>query len=170
MKLAIEKYLGLFKLLHGLDFLVLRPSNPFGTRQRAGAQGAIAAFMHKMLRAEPIDIWGDGSVVRDYVCIGNAVDAMIKGMEYAGEQRVFNVGSGEGRSLNDVLQVLEAVAGRKALRNYLPARAVDVPKNVLDISLIARETGWTPGTSFADGVDQTWNWYQKRLGDPARFA
>jgi UDP-glucose 4-epimerase len=56
-KLAIEKYLGLFEHLHGLGFLVFRLSNPFGERQRPGAQGAVAAFIDRMLRAEPIEIW-----------------------------------------------------------------------------------------------------------------
>src|SRR5437016_1212884 len=63
-KLAIEKYLALFELLHGLDYLVFRLSNPFGEGQRPGAQGAIAAFMQKMLQEQPIEVWGDGSVVR----------------------------------------------------------------------------------------------------------
>jgi UDP-glucose 4-epimerase len=162
-KLAIEKYLGVFEFLHGLRFIVFRLSNPFGERQRPGAQGAIAAFMDKTLRAEPIDVWGDGSVVRDYIYIGNAIDALVEGMGYSGGQRVFNVGSGVGHSLNDVLEVFEAVSGQKIVRNYLPSRAIDVPRNVLHIGLIRREMGWTPKITFADGMGRTWKWYQQRL-------
>jgi len=169
-KLAIEKYLGLFEALHGLGYLVYRLSNPYGERQRAGAQGAIAAFIGKTLRAEPIEIWGDGSVVRDYIYIENAIDALIQGMSYTGEQRVFNVASGVGHSLNDVLRVLEEVSGRKIPRNYSPSRAIDVPRNILDIGLIKNEIGWVPRVAFADGVDRTWKWYQERNADPALKA
>ena len=169
-KLAIEKYLGLFEHLHGLEFLVFRLSNPFGERQRAGAQGAVAAFIDRMLRAEPIEIWGDGSVVRDYIYIGNAIDAMVEGMSYSGNQRVFNVGSGIGHSLNDVLGVLEKVSGHKVPRNYTASRAIDVPRNVLDIGLIKQEIGWAPRIPFADGVDLTWKWYQGRRFDPGRLS
>jgi len=166
-KLATEKYLGLFEMLHGLEFLVFRLSNPFGERQRAGAQGAIAAFIDKMLRGESLEIWGDGSVVRDYIYIGNAIDALVEGMNYSGEQRVFNVGSGVGHSLNDVLEILERVSGRQVPRNYSPSRAIDVPRNILDIGLIKNEIGWMPRIAFADGIDRTWKWYRERRPDPA---
>ena len=166
-KLATEKYLGLFEMLHGLEFLVFRLSNPFGERQRAGAQGAIAAFIDKMLRGESLEIWGDGSVVRDYIYIGNAIDALVEGMNYSGEQRVFNVGSGVGHSLNDVLGILERVSGRQVPRNYSPSRAIDVPRNILDIGLIKNEIGWMPRIAFADGIDRTWKWYRERRPDPA---
>lgn len=160
-KLAIEKYLSLFELLHSLSFIVFRLSNPFGEKQRPGAQGAIAAFVHKMLRAEPIEIWGDGSVIRDYIYIENAIDALVKGMDYAGAQRIFNLGSGEGRSLNEVVEVLEHIAGRKAIRNYVSSRVIDVPKNVLDINLIKNEMGWVPQTTFVEGLARTWEWYRE---------
>jgi UDP-glucose 4-epimerase len=169
-KLAIEKYLGLFEMLHGMGYVVFRLSNPFGERQRSGAQGAIAAFIDKMLRGEPIEIWGDGSVVRDYIYVENAIDALVEGMNYSGEQRVFNVGSGVGHSLNDVLEILERVSGRKVPRNYSPSRAIDVPRNILDIGLIKDEIGWAPRIAFADGIDRTWKWYRERLPDPAGRA
>ena len=162
-KLAVEKYHGLFELLHGLRFIVFRLSNPFGEGQRPGAQGAIAAFVNKMLRGEPIEIWGDGSVVRDYIYIENAIDALIKGMEYAGAQRIFNLGSGEGRSLNELLEALEHVAGRKAQRHYVSSRAIDAPRNVLDINLVKTEMGWAPQMTFDEGLARTWEWYRAAL-------
>jgi len=160
IKLAIEKYLALFEMLHGLSFVVFRLSNPFGERQRPGSQGAIATFAHRLLRGEPIEVWGDGSVVRDYIYIENAIDALVAGMQYAGAQRVFNVGSGEGRSLNDVLETLERVAGRRAVRNYVASRAIDVSRNILDVDLIKREMGWMPKISFEEGLARTWEWYR----------
>jgi UDP-glucose 4-epimerase len=79
VKLTIEKYLALYHQLYGLDYCVIRPSNPFGERQRVtGAQGAVAVFLHKALRDEPIEIWGDGTVVRDFIYVGDLTAALVK--------------------------------------------------------------------------------------------
>ena len=103
-KLAIEKYLHLYYLLHGLEYTVLRVSNPFGGRQRVNTnQGAVAVFLSKALSNETIEIWGNGSVVRDYIFIDDVIEAFVKTMDHTGNQRVFNIGSGEGRSLIEII-------------------------------------------------------------------
>lgn len=163
-KLAIEKYLAMFELLHGLGYMVIRLANPFGERQRAGAQGAIAAFMQKVASGAPIEIWGDGSVVRDYIYIQDVVDALVQGIAYQGPERVFNVGSGEGRSLNQIVDALRLVTASPVECVYKAGRPLDVPKSVLDISLIERELGWRPATNFTDGLGRTWNWFQDQAG------
>jgi UDP-glucose 4-epimerase len=158
-KLAIEKYLRLFKTLNGLSYVVLRPSNPFGPRQRSqGAQGAVAVFLGKVLRGEPLEIWGDGSVVRDYHFIDDLTSAFMAALAYDGPERVFNIGSGEGHSLNQVLDGIAQVTGKKAERRYLPARTFDVPSNVLAIGRAAAELGWRPKTAFLDGLSRTAAW------------
>jgi len=158
-KLAIEKYLGLFNTLHGLSYVVLRPSNPFGERQRVQAsQGAVAVFMGKVLRGEPVEIWGDGSVVRDYLYIGDLTAAFMAALDYQGKERVFNIGSGAGLALNDVLDGIEQVTGRKADRHYLPARPFDVPANVLSVARAKAELKWAPTTPFLDGLDRMARW------------
>jgi UDP-glucose 4-epimerase len=152
-KLAIEKYLHLYLTLHGLDYTVLRLSNPFGERQRIHAsQGAVAVFMGKVLRGEKIEIWGDGSVVRDYVYIGDAVDAMVKAATYRGEERVFNIGSGTGVNLNQILDGIEQVTGRKADRKYTAARAFDVPVSILACDRARAALGWAATTPFTEGL------------------
>jgi UDP-glucose 4-epimerase len=162
-KLAIEKYLHLYLTLHGLDYTVLRLANPFGERQRIQAsQGAVAVFMGKVLRGEKIEIWGDGSVVRDYIYIGDAVAAMIKAARYSGDQRVFNIGSGNGVSLNEILDGIEEVTGRKADRHYTAARAFDVPISVLALDRARAALDWTPKTSFTDGLRNLMAWMQSK--------
>lgn len=152
-KLAVEKYLHLFKTLHGLDYAVLRLSNPFGERQRIQAsQGAVAVFMGKVLRGEKIEIWGDGSVVRDYIYIGDAVSAMVLAADYAGSERIFNIGSGVGVSLRDIVKGIETVSGKKADVSYTAPRAFDVPVSVLDNTRARRALDWAPTTSFAEGL------------------
>jgi len=152
-KLAIEKYLHLYRTLHGLDYTVLRLSNPFGERQRIQAsQGAVAVFMGKVLRGETIEIWGDGSVVRDYIYIGDVAKAMVAAGTYGGDEHTFNIGSGAGQSLNDILDGIEQVTGRKANRRYTAARAFDVPVSVLAIDRAKAALNWSPATPFLEGL------------------
>lgn len=158
-KLAIEKYLGLYHLLHGMDYCVLRLANPFGERQRtAAAQGAVAVFLDKALRDEVIEIWGDGSVVRDYFYVGDAVAAMVKALTYEGDSRVFNIGSGVGYSLNEILDAIETLLGVAVKRSYFPPRAFDVPVSVLDISNAEKFLDWKPQVPFVDGLSITTKW------------
>ncbi len=158
-KLAIEKYLHLYWYLHGLDYSVLRVANPYGERQRVDtAQGAVAVFLSRALAGQPIEIWGDGSVTRDYVYIEDVVDAFIMAMNHDGEPRVFNIGSGEGRSLNQLLTTMEDLLGRPVERRYLPLRKFDVPVNVLDISRARDVLGWHPRVSFREGLRRTLDW------------
>lgn len=166
-KLAIEKYLHLYHALHGLDYCVLRIGNPYGEGQRpAASQGAVAVFLNKALNDEVIEIWGDGTVTRDYLYVGDVTLAFLKAMTYSGEHRLFNIGAGEGRSLNQLLSAIESLVGRPVARRYLPARTFDVPTNVLDISRARAFLGWRPETPFAEGLSRTCAWlkdHNKRM-------
>lgn len=161
-KLMIEKYLGLYNLLHGVQYCVLRLANPYGERQRADTpQGAVAVFLHRALHDEMIEVWGDGMVTRDFIYIDDAVAAIEKAMQYSGPIRLFNVGSGVGLSLNDVFAEVERALGRPVRRNYLAGRKFDVPVNVLDIERIRSTLGWQPTVSFATGIRRTLAWMQQ---------
>lgn len=158
-KLAIEKYLNLFHQLHGLDYCVLRLANPFGERQRiSAAQGAITVFLNKALQGETIEIWGDGSVVRDYFHVSDAVSALLRAGVYEGSMRIFNIGSGVGRSVNEILDAIDALLEISVKRLYLPARRFDVPVSILDISRAAEHLSWTPRVSFGEGLSRTVEW------------
>ncbi len=158
-KLTIEKHMSLFHLLHGIEYCVLRLSNPYGERQRvSAAQGAIAVFLNKALNNEVIEIWGDGSVTRDYFHVSDAVSALIKALPYEGDNRIFNIGSGVGRSLNEILDAIDILIGTPVKRVYLPSRAFDVPVNVLDISRAVDLLDWKPQMPFIDGLARTAQW------------
>ena len=155
-KLAIEQYLHLYHSLHGLAYCVLRLANPFGERQRSDAsQGAVAVFLDRALRGEEVTVWGDGSAVRDYVYVGDVARAFCQAAAYESPTGVFNIGSGQGRSVNELLAALEALLGRPVQRQYVPGRAFDVPVNVLDTTLAARTLGWQPSVPFRDGLERT---------------
>ena len=161
-KLAIEKYLGLYSHLHGIRAITLRVSNAYGERQRIeSAQGAVGVFLHHALKGMPLEIWGDGSVTRDYVHVGDVAEAFVRAMEYSGPERLFNISSGRGTSLNELIAMLEQVLGKPIERRYLPARAFDVPASVLSHDLARRELGWAPAISLQDGLARTAQWMKK---------
>jgi len=162
--LAIEKYLNLFYSLYGLDFTVLRIANAYGEGQRSEAtQGAVGVFIGKALRHDPIEIWGDGSVIRDYVYVKDVAKAFYTALTYDGNDKVLNIGSGEGHSLNDIIDIIGRKLGTEIKRKYLPPRNIDVPSNVLDCTLAMNKLNWVPMTSFAEGISKTIKYYQSCL-------
>lgn len=157
-KMAIEKYLGMYHYHYGLDNTVLRLSNPFGERQDSSrGQGVIAAWMHRISKGEPIEIWGDGSIVRDYIYIQDAVEAIALAMFTSAAEKVFNVGSGRGSSLSDLHLLLERQLEKSIAVKYQGGQHADVPSNILDISLIARTMGWHPRTDIEQGIKRMWD-------------
>jgi UDP-glucose 4-epimerase len=162
-KLAIENYLYLYHLLHGLDYTVLRVSNPYGTRQDPHRkQGAPAVFMHKMLVDEVITIWGDGSIVRDYVYVSDVAKACLAAIasSYVG---VCNIGSGLGLSLKELLYQLQEVTGRSPTIDWHSSRNFDVPTMVLDCSKADRELGWRPRVEMRAGLAEMRDWMSRDL-------
>jgi UDP-glucose 4-epimerase len=160
-KLGIEKYLSLYRQLYGLEYTVLRLANPFGEWQRVHAsQGAVAVFMAKALNGETIEIWGDGTVVRDYIYISDVVAALLLSVKYDGPLHIFNIGSGCGHSINQVLDAIEAVTKGGTKRQYTAARSFDVPVSVLSIERAKLALGWSPAVSFLEGLSRTHAWYQ----------
>jgi UDP-glucose 4-epimerase len=163
-KLAIEKYLHLYWFLHGLDYCVLRLANAYGERQRSTAtQGVIPVFLEKAIRNDEIVVWGDGSVMRDYIYVTDISSALLKALTYSGETKIFNIGSGQGHSLNQVIQVIEHVTGRPLQVKYAKGRPFDVPISVLDISRAKNYLDWTPTISLLDGVARMHVWLEKRI-------
>jgi UDP-glucose 4-epimerase len=158
-KIAIEKYLYLFSELSGLDFCVLRLSNPYGEFQSPlGSQGALTVFAFNAIHDREISIWGDGSVVRDYIYVEDVAEAFFSALDYQGRSRVFNIGSGIGHSLNDLIYSIEAELGRSVKRRFYPARDFDVPSNVLDVSDSLNNLNWKPNTDLRTGLAKTINW------------
>ncbi|MGB7539846.1 MAG: NAD-dependent epimerase/dehydratase family protein [Anaerolineales bacterium] len=158
-KLTIEKYLHLYFNLYGLDYCILRPANAYGIRQpTTGTQGVIGAFLHKAHHGSEITVWGDGSIVRDYICVSDIVSAFIKAGEYEGESKIFNIGSGQGHSLNDIIGIIEKVIQQPLRVKYLQGRAFDIPVNVLDISRAIKYLQWQPSVDLFEGISRVYEW------------
>jgi UDP-glucose 4-epimerase len=166
-KLMIEKYLGLYEHQWGLGYRVLRVANPYGPFQRADkGQGLIAALLARALRGETIEIWGDGSVVRDYVFVDDVVDALqAAAIDNSGE-RIFNVGSGKGRCVREVIASIEAQLGTRLAIDWKPGRPIDVPVSILSNARSRDVLGWKPATLFEEGLRRTIEWWRSER--PAR--
>jgi UDP-glucose 4-epimerase len=163
-KLAIEKYLLMFERIHGIKANILRVANPFGERQRPEtAQGAVGVFLHRALRQQTIEIWGDGSVTRDYIYIDDVAEAFARAVQYSGPKSVFNIGSGVGTRLNELIEIIEEILGKSVARRYLPARPFDVPVSVLSNALAREELNWAPQVQLRDGIARTAMWMAKEI-------
>ncbi len=161
--LAIEKYLALHEHLYGLSFRVLRVSNAFGPFQvPLKNQGIIAALISRALRDEAVEIWGDGSVVRDFVFVDDIMDALEAAAGDQGNARIFNIGSGEGRTIREVIAAIALLLGRKLDIRWKDKRTIDVPVSVLSIERASDVLGWTPRTPFEKGLEKTISWWQSR--------
>lgn len=158
VKVAIENYITMFQSQYGLESLILRASNPYGPRQgHIGVQGVIPTFFQRIIKGDEIRIWGDGSSVRDYLYIDDLVSFIVKSVNthLAG---VYNVGSGQGVSLQEVLSLVEEISGMSANVKYLPARGFDVKNVVLDITKARGALNWAPLVTLREGCDRYWKW------------
>jgi UDP-glucose 4-epimerase len=164
-KLAIEKYLALYRHLHGIDYVVFRISNAYGPGQSPRKkQGVIASIIDRALRGLPIEVWGTGDVTRDFVHVDDIVSGLLLGTAYDGDCRIMNLGSGTGLSINGLLAEVQRVLDLPDLHVIrTPARAADVPVSTLDTSTIARELGWRPKVDLATGIAGTADWIRSRF-------
>lgn len=133
-KLMIENNILFEHRTRSLRYLIVRPSNPYGHGQALnGKQGIIAVAIGKILSGESIEIWGDGSSVRDYIYIDDLADAFCKLLEKNIVNTTVNIGSGEGFSVNDILEKLKEISKKPIKIEYKPARNADVSAMILSV-------------------------------------
>lgn len=158
-KLAIEHYLRYFKANHGLDYIVYRIANPYGPGQNIhGRQGVVPIFMSNILDNKPIKIFGDGSMVRDYLYISDLVDMIVKSFEKPNQYAEYNLGSGQGQSVNELVRAIEQCSGQKFTKEFTEAPSTFVHKSVLDTTRFLNEFGVSPGVDLNDGIRRTWDY------------
>ncbi|POO85652.1 NAD-dependent epimerase/dehydratase family protein [Clostridium sp. 3-3] len=163
-KLTIENLLYLYNYLYNLDYSVIRLANPYGPFQRPnGSLGAVTTFTYKALKNEEISVYGDGSVVRDFIYIDDAINAIIKIANSVSKHKIFNVGSGCGTSINELIHIIEKTLNRKLNVKYIKSRNVDVPINYLDISRYEEEFGQMIHYDIETGIRQTAKFLSKSI-------
>ncbi|MDT1062036.1 NAD-dependent epimerase/dehydratase family protein [Paracoccus sp. CPCC 101403] len=160
-KLACEKYMRLYDASSGsgvgngaLSTVTLRVANPYGAGQNISkAQGALTTFCHRAVRNEPIEIWGDGTVERDYIDVRDVATALLaaaRAVKVSGTE--INIGSGRGASLNELVSGITAQLGHAPTVTYRAARSFDVPRNILDIAKAKRALDWEPVIGLRAGI------------------
>ncbi len=163
-KLSIEKYLALFHLLYDLDYVILRPSNPYGPRQNPlGIQGAISVFLGRIAAGKPIEVWGDGEIVRDYVFVEDLVDGIYRAATRTTTSRIFNLGAGAGHSLREIIGVMRRVTDAEVRVMYTARRRFDVSQIYLDIRRATGELAWQPATPLDVGIRRTWEFVRNTV-------
>ena len=166
-KLGGEYYLHYYHRVHGMDYVALRYSNVYGPRQDPhGEAGVVAIFSTRLLRGEPLTVFGDGEQTRDYVYVGDVVAANLALTDAtfprsAGlDDRAFNVGTGIETSVNDLAATLASAAERPLDVHYAPARAGELLHSSLDAAKL-RGQGWSPRTDLHTGLGATFRYIQE---------
>jgi len=159
IKYMIEKYLDLYFLNYGLNYSVVRLANPYSEKVKNGKkQGIIPIMIDQILRNETIKIWGDGEDIRDYIYIDDAIDAIIDIINYDGNEKIFNVGTGLGCTINQLIEIIKNILFDYDIKvEYCSKRNCDVKNNILSINKINKELGWYPKVKLIDGINKIIN-------------
>jgi len=156
-KLAGEEYLATYNRLYGSGHVSLRYGNVYGPRQDPhGEAGVVAIFMGLLAGEGTPKIFGDGRQTRDYVFVGDVVDATLAALDHPGG--VLNVGSGVEISVLELYDAISRVSGIERDPEHAAARLGELQRSVLDPSRAERELGWRPRHSLDDGLRATWEW------------
>lgn len=157
VKLTIEKYLELFHEYYGLDYRIIRPSNPYSEIvYHNKKQGIIPIIIDSIINKKTMRIYGKKQV-RDYIHIDDLIDGVTAVLNYNGDERIFNIGTGIGYSTEEVIKIIEERLDKKLQIELVEARKCDVHRNVLDVSLIKQETGWRPKITLEEGIERAIN-------------
>ncbi len=159
-KIAIEQHLEIARQTSGLDYAVLRYGNPYGPRQDPhGNMGIVAVILGLVRSGGTPALFGDGSATKDFFFAEDAASAALAALPRA-EERVFNVASGVGTTILELLGLMSSVVGRRIEPKRLPPRPGDEPACVLDVRRIERVYGWKPRIDLREGLRRTWSWIQ----------
>lgn len=161
MKLTQEKILLMYNELYGMENLIFRLANPYGEGQMSSSGvGAITVFLENIMQNKKIYIYGEGKVIRDYIYIEDAVEMMRRCLDSdrkAVAVPIFNVGTGQGCNLIQIIDAIENIVGEKAEIEFISARNIDVRRNVLDISKILSVIGNYQCKTLEDGIKEYYN-------------
>ncbi len=156
VKLAIEKYIQMYHQLYGLPYAILRVSNPYGPGQIGEKPlGVVSIFLDRIKRNQAIEIWGNGSVSRDFIYIDDVVSAITNATFGKEDRLLLNVGKGASTSLNELLKLIKTVFPEgKVIVSYKASREFDASHVSLDVSKAKEILGWSPEISLSQGIDR----------------
>lgn len=160
-KKTLEDYIVFVHRNSGLEYLIVRPSNPYGRYQNPEKkQGFVTVALHNAINNRPMEIWGDGSVVRDYIYIDDLTEAVCLLLKNGVVNQTFNVGSGLGYSIKEVLTILSDIVHRPIQSRFLPPRKVDVASIILGVAKIKSVIDFQP-LALKAGVEKYYEHFLK---------
>ena len=158
--LTIENYLKILAAKSNVQLVILRLSNLFGPYQQPNrGQGLVNTVIEKFYNKKTVEIWGSGESVRDYIFAKDVVRAIHSALFYKGNETIFNIGSGVGRTSNEVVEDIQKVLKKSFEINHVAEKNTHVSSNVLDINLAFDELKWRPETSWFSGIQKTIDYY-----------
>jgi UDP-glucose 4-epimerase len=166
-KLAVERYLHAFQVMHNLEAVALRYANVYGPRQNPhGEAGVVAIFCRAIVAHQPVTINGDGAQTRDYTYVGDVVQAvtLAAALPATTPLPILNIGTGVGTSVNDLVAHLQALAGHPLQAHHGPAKPGEQRRSALDATRAQRVLGWRPTVDVRTGLAQTLTWFRQRAG------
>lgn len=165
-KLAIENYLEYFNRKHGLSSVSLRISNPYGERQPLHRkQGVIPIFLDNIVEGKPLTVYGDGSMIRDYIYVKDMAKMIVGMFDNENAQSLYNIGSGQGSSINELLQLVEKVTDTKPTVVHKDVPPTFVHEVVLDVSRFESDFGKTELTDLEVGMRSTYEYIKAQKGN-----
>jgi UDP-glucose 4-epimerase len=154
-----EAYCSAFHGAYGMDAVAVRFSNAYGPRS-AGKTNVIPLFIRRILTGEPLTIYGDGTQTRDFVFVTDLADGLVRAARTAGAGgEIFQLASGVETSLNELVELLQDVSGRRAEVRYAPPRAGEIQRNYSLVDKARQRLGYEPDVPLADGLRRTWEWF-----------
>lgn len=162
-KKVIEAYIDFYGLKYGMEYRIARMANPYGFSQNMNKpQGIIPIFINRVLEDKPITIYGDGTNERDFIYIKDLVTALIKLGSYEGSQNIFNIGTGRVYSLNEVIEFIAEITGKRDLHIiYEKPRTCDVTKTLLDVERTKIFLDWDCDVDIETGIRLVYDFYKK---------
>lgn len=160
-KLAVEAYLDVYWRQYDLDYVVLRPSVPYGESQNTSrGQGAVGVFLQSAMTGKPITLWGGASVSRDFFYVGDLAKACLAAADMNVQRGVYNIGGGRAITLGQLIALVERLTNTQLNTITVPPSSCDPPSILLDISKARRHLGWEPEVEIEAGVELTWEWFR----------
>lgn len=158
-KLTIEHYLRYFKHTHDLDYVIYRVANPYGPGQNIhGKQGVIPIFMGLAINNEPITVFGDGEMLRDYIYIDDLMSMIIASFDKPSQYNSYNLGSGEGTSVNQIIDAIEKCTNQAIKKVHRDTPPTYVKSSVLNIDRFSSEYSIKPTVTLQEGIRRTWDY------------
>ena len=160
-KLTIEKYLHLYRVTYGLEYVSLRYANVYGPRQNPlGEAGVVAIFAERLLAGKKAVIYGDGKQTRDFVFVEDVVEANLLALDHP-KSDVFNIGTGTETNVNSIFGMLKEETGSRQKKIHAPPKPGEQERSVLDYSKAQRLLKWKPKCDLSTGMSKTVEFFQE---------